>query len=296
MMEATEGIAAPATAWGVDSEYGRLRDVLLCRPEHYRWIPRSPAEEAAMERLGPFDPGLAALQHAELVATLTEAAVACHFLEPDPALPYQVFTRDSSSMTPWGAVVAQIKLASRRGEYAAVIGFCLAAGIPIWRMPTAGCLEGADLMVVRPGLALVGYSGARSEEAAAVQMAVWIEREGWEAVLVPFPAEFIHLDALVCMAAERAAAVSEAAPPTVVRLLESRGIEIVPVSYRDTVALGCNVVALGDDRVVSTTENRDLNGRLRALGRAVHEVEYTMFTTHSGGLHCSTMPLRRDPA
>jgi arginine deiminase len=26
--------------WGVDSEYGRLRDVLLCRPDHYDLAPR----------------------------------------------------------------------------------------------------------------------------------------------------------------------------------------------------------------------------------------------------------------
>jgi N-dimethylarginine dimethylaminohydrolase len=38
----------------------------------------------------------------------------------------------------------------------------------------------------------------------------------------------------------------------VIRWLRSKQIEIVPVSYRDTMQLGCNVVALGNDRVIST--------------------------------------------
>ena len=35
-------------------------------------------------------------QHAEMVSVYEEAGVRVHFLEPDPALPYQVFARDSS--------------------------------------------------------------------------------------------------------------------------------------------------------------------------------------------------------
>jgi hypothetical protein len=54
-----------------------------------------------------------------------------------------------------------------------------------------------------------------------------------------------------------------------VRWLRGKGIEIVPVSYRDTMQLGCNVVVLGDSRVLSTAASKELNGRLRALGFTV---------------------------
>ncbi len=48
--------------------------------------------------------------------------------------------------------------------------------------------------------------------------------------------------------------------------------------------------------MISTVENVELNSRLRAAGFDVCELDYTMFTTHLGGLHCSTMALRRDAA
>ena len=91
----------------------------------------------------------------------------CHFLEPDPALPYQVFARDSSVMTPWGAFVTQLKQWWRRGEYAPVIRFYQEREIPIWQMVTAGAIEGGDVMIVEPGCVVIGNGEERTQEAAA---------------------------------------------------------------------------------------------------------------------------------
>jgi N-dimethylarginine dimethylaminohydrolase len=60
-------------------------------------------------------------------------------------------------------------------------------------------------------------------------------------------------------------------------------------------SLGCNVVALGDDRVLSTAAATELNARLRALGFTVYDPDMTMFTQAGGGVHCMAQPLRRDP-
>ena len=57
-------------------------------------------------------------QHAEMVRVYEEAGVNVHFLEPDPALPYQVFARDSSINVPQGPIVTQCAQWWRRGEYA----------------------------------------------------------------------------------------------------------------------------------------------------------------------------------
>ena len=35
-------------AWGVDSEYGRLLDVLLCPPDHFHWLPTSAISRATL--------------------------------------------------------------------------------------------------------------------------------------------------------------------------------------------------------------------------------------------------------
>ena len=90
--------------WGVDSEHGRLLDVLVCPPDNFRWLATSAISRATLEAGHRFDPELAARQHAEMVDIYEAEGVRVHRLEPDPALPYQVFARDSSVMTPGGAV------------------------------------------------------------------------------------------------------------------------------------------------------------------------------------------------
>ncbi len=101
---------------------------------------------------------------------------------------------------------------------------------------------------------------------------------------------------MVCMLAEKLAAVClDTTEPDIVHWLEAKGIEIVPVSFSETMALGCNVVALGDDRVLSTAAASDLNARLRAFGFKVYDPDMTMFTWAGGGVHCMAQPLRRDP-
>ncbi len=292
----TTGDNGAAMGWGVNSEYGVLRDVLLCRPEYFRWLPTSSVSKATLRSGAMFDRQRAMAQHGEMVAAYEDAGVACHFLDTEEALPYQVYTRDSSFMTPWGAVVAQMNQWWRRGEYAPVIRFYQGAGIPIFNMVTAAAFEGGDYDFIEPECVLIGYSGERTEEPAAKQVAGWFEAKGWEVRLAPIAEHYVHIDLMVCMLGHKLAAVClDTTDEAIVEWLESKSIEIVPVSYRDTITLGCNVVALGEDRVLSTATSKDLNARLRALGFEVYDPDVSMFTMGGGGVHCMCQPLRRDP-
>lgn len=298
-MTAIAASDAPASAvrWGVSCEYGQLTDVLLCRPDNFRWLPTSSISKASLRSGLKFDHGLALRQHQEMVDAYRSAGVDCHYLEPDPALPYQVFARDSSFMTPSGAVVTQMAQWWRRGEYAPVIRFYQEHGIPIFKMITAGSFEGGDFNVIEPRCLLLGWCGERTQEVAARQVATWFEEQGWEVRLEAIAEHYVHVDLMVCMLAPKLAAVCEdTAGEQLVGWLRARGIEIVPVSYRDTMALGCNVVALGADRVLSTAHSVELNGRLRALGFEVYDPDVTMFTLGGGGVHCMCQPLRRQDA
>src|ERR671919_833937 len=111
-MEATTR-AEPA--WGVDSEYGRLLDVLLCPPDNFHWLPASSIARATLESGLTFSLEGARKQHAEMVSVYEEASVKVHFLEPDPNLPYQVFARDSSINVADGPIVTQCSQWWRRG-------------------------------------------------------------------------------------------------------------------------------------------------------------------------------------
>lgn len=282
-------------AWGVDSEHGRLLDVLLCRPENFRWRVTSAITRATLDAGHRLDSSLAASQHAALVDAYEAAEVRCHFLEPDPALPYQVFTRDSSAMGPNGTVIAQPAQWWRRGEYAPAIRFHREAEIPIRGMITAGSLEGGDVMIVEPGAVLIGCGETRTQEVAANQLAAWFEEDGWEARVQPFPERYVHIDVLVAVLADKLAAVcTEVLPAAAVEWLRGKGFELIEVSAEQAFTLGVNAISLGGDRVISAAGAMQLNEALRVRGLEVTELDLSMFTLGGGGPHCLSQALRRE--
>jgi N-dimethylarginine dimethylaminohydrolase len=285
---------APEDGWGVDSEHGRLLDVLVCSPDNFRWLPTSAISRATLDSGRRFDRQLAARQHAAMVEAYQEAGVRVHFLEPDAALPYQVFTRDSSAMTPSGAVITQLHQWWRRGEYAAALRFYQDHQIPIRGMVTAGALEGGDLMILEPGRAVIGAGEARTQEPAARQLAGWLAEDGWEVKVEPIPERFVHLDVLVAVLAERlAAACTDVLSAGFVSWLQGRGFELIEVPANDAFALGANAISLGDERVMSVAGAKTLNAAVRARGLTVHELDLSMFTLGGGGAHCLAQALRR---
>jgi arginine deiminase len=282
-------------AWGVDSEYGVLLDVLLGRPENFCWLPTSAISRATLDAGHTYDRGLAASQHAEMVSAYEDAGIRCHFLEPDSALPYQVFARDSSAMGPNGTFITQLSQWWRRGEYAPAIRFHQEAGIPIRAMITAGSLEGGDVMIVEPGSVLIGSGETRTQEFAAGQLAGWFEEDGWEARVQPFPERYVHIDVLVAVLAERLAAVcADVLPAGAVGWLRDKGFDLIEVSAEQAFTLGVNGISLGAERVISAAGAHELNAALRARGIDVIELDLSMFTLGGGGAHCLGQALRRE--
>jgi len=282
--------------WGVNSEYGKLHDVLLCEPVNFKWLPTSSISKATLKSGAKFDQQLAMKQHREMVQAYEDAGVTVHFIEPDEDLPYQVFARDSSFMTPFGAVVTQMNQWWRRGEYGPVIKFYQSKNIPIFNMVTASAFEGGDFDIIEPGLALIGYCGERTQEPAARQVKRWMEPKGWEIKLAPIAEHYVHIDLMVCMLGPKLCAVCvDTTDDAILDLLKQRKIEIVPVNFRDTMELGCNVMALGDGKIISTARSKALNQTLRAAGFKVYDPEVNMFTMGGGGVHCMAQALRRDP-
>jgi N-dimethylarginine dimethylaminohydrolase len=281
--------------WGVDSEYGALRDVLVGPIDHFSWRAGNAVAERS-ERIGlKFDFAVARAQYDEMLDAYAQAGVTVHLLDADAALPYQIFARDSSVMTPWGAIIMQLQKPYRRGEYAACLRFYLEAGIPIYDLITAGNVEGGDFMVLQPGVAACGYSGERSIEPAVRQLQSWFESEGWELHAYAFDAHFLHLDVQIGMLAEGLAVVCvEAVEPELVGWLHSKRIRTIPITYADTMQLGSNVVALGNERVLVPASSKNLAAACRAEGLTVYDPDVSMISNGGGAVHCMCQPLRRD--
>ena len=144
---------------------------------------------------------------------------------------------------------------------------------------------------------LIGWEGdeGRSQQQGALQLRGWFEAEGWEVMLADIDPFYVHIDLMVVMLAPKLAAVCrESTDPEVLAWLKSKQIELVAVPFQDTLNLGCNVVALGNDRILLPENSKVLKEKARALGLEVYDPDVSMITPGGGGVHCMCQALRRD--
>jgi len=288
-----------AINWGINNDYAPLSDVLLGVPEYYTWVEAGPLIARTLQNAHmtgvKFDLQTAMAQHRTMVSIYEENNVRCHYLDSDAVLHRNFFARDSSAMTPWGALICHMQLKVRRADYVTTIRFYQENDIPIWQYATAGHFEGGDFVIVGPGRVLIGYCGERSEQAGSEQVAEYVRAEGWEAVTAPISREFVHMDGLVVPLAENLlVACLDALEPWVVKQLRDWGFDFVDVPYREAKNLGVNLVALGNDKVLSMQGATELNEKMRSLGFTVYDPDMSMFTLGGGGVHCLCQALHRE--
>lgn len=282
--------------WGVDSESGVLKEVLLCPPDHFQWFAANSVAERTLRDGLVYDASVAHRQHAEMVDALQGVGIETPFAPRDPHLQYQAYTRDPAVMSPWGVFLGQMMRPQRRGEIVTSHRFYTDRGIPVWNWATAGSIEGGDIHLIRPGLAAIGVAEERTTTAAAEQLKAWLEKQDWEVMIVPFAGHFLHLDLLFATVNSRLAlACEEVLDESFLTWLKERQIETIPVSYKDAMVLGCNCLALGNDTVLSAAESVEPNAKMRANGITVLDPELTMFTRAGGGPRCLSMPILREP-
>ena len=284
------------TNWGFRNETDPLTDVLLGSPRHLKHRATSSLSRKHL-RENPCDIQLAQSQHAELVSAYEHFGVKVHMYPAEPELTMQVYARDSSVMTPYGAIITAMADWWRRGENYAAIRYYESLGIPIYDMVTAGTFEGGDFDVIEEGCVLIGCGGARTQEEGARQVAKWFEDEGWEVRIAYIDEYYVHIDLMVVPIAPKLTAVCLACTePGIVDWLKAKGHEIIDVPFQDTMALGCNFMSLGNDRIIAPESSKTLIEQLRARGFEVAAVEMDEISKTGGGIHCMAQSLRRQAA
>ncbi len=280
--------------WGFNNETDPLTDVLLASPDHLRHMATSSLSRKHL-RESPADIRVAQAQHRELTAAYEHFGVRVHTPRLEPELPMQVYTRDSSAMTPLGAIITAMANWWRRGENYAAIRNYQRLGIPIYDMVTAGAFEGGDFNVIEDNCVLIGCGGGRTQEEAARQVEGWFKREGWETRLAFFDEYYVHIDLMVVPVARKLTAVClDCTEHALIDWLRSKGHEIIDVPFEDTMNLGCNFMSLGRDRVIAPKSSRVLIGELHARGFEVAEIDMSEISKTGGGIHCMAQALRRE--
>lgn len=289
----TEGLAHRP---GVDSEYGRLTRVLLSDPDHLSMVPCNSVTRESLRNGLSISTTQARAQHSALVEALHGAGVETLIAPASPSLPDQSFARDTTVMTPWGLVGLRPGAFHRRSEVDHVMASAAAMGVPVLGRIGKGLIEGGDICILRPGVVIIGVSGSRTNDEGAEALAAIFRRHSWRAVLYHFDPHFLHLDTIFTVV-DRGLALGcrDVLDDAFMAEMEAGGIEILPVSYKEARKLGCNVVSLGDARVLTSVDNICVNAELKARGYALAELDISQFTRCGGGVHCLTMPLARVP-
>ena len=290
------GGTTPLKSWGFRNETDPLTDVLLGSPAHLRHLATSSLSRKHL-REAPCNIQVAQAQHAEMVSAYKHFDVNIHMHTPQSELAMQVYARDSSVMTPLGAIITAMSQWWRRGENYAAIRTYETLDIPIYDMVTAGTFEGGDFNVIEDGCVLIGCGGARTQEEGARQVQAWFDKEGWETRLAFIDEYYVHIDLMVVPIAEKLTAVClDCTEPAIVDWLKSKGHEIIDVPFQDTMALGCNFMSLGKDRIIAPTSSQTLIEKLRALGFEVAAIDTAEISKTGGGIHCMAQALRREAA
>jgi N-dimethylarginine dimethylaminohydrolase len=205
------------------------------------------------------------------------------------------FARDSSFMTPWGLVGMRPGATHRRGEVDAVLAAASGFEVPVLGRIEVGRVEGGDVCLIRPGLVAIGVSGERTDRQGAQALGALFVCAGWEVIYTAINPALLHLDTHFTMVDRRlAVACVEELDALFLEELARLRIELVPVTREEVASLGCNVLALGGRRIVSSGGAPRVDQLLRLRGYEVHTVVLDEFTRCGGGVHCLTMPLRRE--
>ena len=283
-----------AAKWCQYNSHGRLRKALLCAPDYYRELPISEVASTSMDAGDRVDLDLAKRMHAGLVAALGDAGVELEWEQPHPDHYWQVYTRDFGVNTPHGPLVGKFKYQQRWGDEEFAIQVFEKLGVPTVGRVGRGAVEGGDSWMLDEATLVIG-SGNRSTLSGIENAAEIMKAHGVEVVPVEFLAKWNHLDMIFSVVAEKLCLYSpDGLPDTFATFLRNRGWRLLAVPVQEVLKTGCNVLALGDGKVLSFEENPIVNEMLKAEGFEIFAPPLREFTKMGGGPHCLTFELQRD--
>jgi N-dimethylarginine dimethylaminohydrolase len=286
---------------------GALQRVLVCSPRIAGW--NQPEHAARWRDLGfHHAPNFAEAQeqHEALCRELEAAGAEVLDAPPAPDLSLDaVYANDASLATDFGLIVMRPGKANRVPEGRNHGSFCTRLGIPtLAKIVAPGTTEAGDILWLEgnaPGgkTLLVGHS-YRTNAAGITQLRDLLAPRGVEVLSVPLPygpgpSACLHLMSLISLLDEQTALVDLPwLAVETVELLQSRGYKFVQIDESERDTLACNVLALGENRLLAIDENRNTNARLRQAGFDVRTFPGSELCINgSGGPTCLTRPLLR---
>lgn len=287
------------TLWaasGIDGEWGRLRTVLLSPPGPA--LAAAGNDPDASQLLAPVDLARAVDEHAAMAEAYRAAGVEVLEVPPSETHPNQMFCADLFVMTPEGAILARPASTVRAGEEVAVAARLAAARVPILAtLRGTATFEGADLMWLDPGTAVIGL-GLRTNREAARQIGWLLGDMGVEVLAVDMPFGTMHLMGMLrILDRDLAVAWPRRTPHAAVMALRERGFRVaflpdaLPETEQNT---GLNTVTLGPRRLLMPGGQPGMRAFYESLGVEVAETPMDELRKAAGAVGCLSGVVARD--
>lgn len=284
------------------SMVGLLQRVLICSPRTAGW--NQPERSNRWHDLGfhhPLHYEEAQSQHAAFVHELE--AVGAEIIELRPATDLSldaVYTHDASLATDFGLIIMRPGKANRVAEGGQHRSLSDALALPFFgEIAAPGTTEAGDIVWLDSNTLLIGH-GYRTNRAGIEQMRGLLAPKGVDVISTPLPhglgpSACLHLMSLISLLDEHAALVDLPwLAVETVELLTQRGFNLIEIDSCERDSLACNVLALGDRRLLAIEENRKTNDRLRRAGFDIRTFPGTELCVNGGGgPTCLTRPLLR---
>lgn len=285
--------------YGGHSMAAPLRRVVVCPPEAAGW-----AASKSWEELGYFHaPRLdeARAQHDTLVEVLKARGAEVIELAAGGDMTLDaVYAHDASFPTNYGMILMHMGKATRRGEPSQHEKLFEALDIPVLgRIQPPGLSEGGDIVWLDETALLVG-EGYRTNTEGISQLRNLLSPHGVEVITAPLPygpgpEACLHLMSLISIIDDRAALVDLSwLSVSTVRELERRNFRLIRIDSKERDTMACNVLALGNKKLLAIEENVATNQRLRDEGFEVYTYPGSEISQNgSGGPTCLTRPISR---
>lgn len=293
---------ADVQAFNGHSMVGRLQRVLVCSPRAAGWD--ASAHNDRWHELGFFhtpDFATAQAQHEQLCVQLKSAGAEVMHLPGASDLSLDaVYTHDPSLATDHGLIGLHPGKHNRVPEAQRHLDFCLSAGIPTaGQIHPPGKTEAGDMVWLDSTNLLIGQ-GFRTNAAGIAQMRALLQPHAIEVLSAPLPygpgpSACLHLMSLMSPLDEHTALVDLPwLAVETVELLKARGYRLIEIEYSERDTLACNVLSLGNKRLLALEENQKTNQNLRHAGFDVRTFPGSELCVNGGGgPTCLTRPLLR---
>lgn len=277
------------TALSIQShtEYDRLKHVLVAPAEHMA-ITEIINETQKNYANDNINIEVATEQHQNFVKTLQAENIEVYELEADQTLNEQVFTRDIGFTIGDTLFISHMNRDIRQLEIPVLTDWLNAHKLDFTQIGTHS-IEGGDVIIHKDDI-WVGVSG-RTSHAAIDELETKLPTHMIHRL--ELREDILHLDCAFNIIDDHTALIyTDAFNEADLENLKEK-YTLIEVTVEEQFAMGPNVLAIGDRKIISLPENTRINQLLEQANFKVIEVPFSEIIKSGGSYRCCTLPLLR---